>query len=427
MFASAWTTDRFRAAVLIVLGAFASYAMLNSQAFAQKVDISPKAKKAAKAADDKNKKDKADDENKSDIYTVPDGKPEELMEYVNKVLSRKAAQSAEDKEEHLKKASASAAQALDKVLANEDATDQQLKQAAEMKLQVMGLQVRLGDETAEKRMNEFMASLAKDKRPVLAEMGRQFSLILDAKKILGDPDAATREDRIKLIDKTVAFATEGKLQTENLQLAMQILSAMQDAVPQDAAKAYVQLSKELAKSDDDSLVDLGKQFEASARRLNLVGNPIKIDGETIEGEKLDWDQYKGKVLLIDFWATWCGPCIQELPNVKKNYKLYHERGFDVLGISLDDDVKKLKRFVEAQEIPWNNLISPDEDARGWNNPIAKYYGISGIPATVLVDKTGKVVALDVRGPELGRWLKKLIGPADTDSEDEKPEAKDKDE
>jgi peroxiredoxin len=93
--------------------------------------------------------------------------------------------------------------------------------------------------------------------------------------------------------------------------------------------------------------------------------------------------------------------------VKKNYEAYHERGFEVVGISLDQDRAKLEKFIEKEQNPWLTL----HDGAWDDNPVANYYGIVGIPTVILVDKEGKVVSTNARGPELGKLLTELLGPA----------------
>jgi thiol-disulfide isomerase/thioredoxin len=156
----------------------------------------------------------------------------------------------------------------------------------------------------------------------------------------------------------------------------------------------------------------------------LIGNPIELKGTTVDGDEFDWAQYRGKVVLVDFWATWCGPCIAELPNVKETYEKHHEHGFDVVGISLDDDADELKAFIEKREIPWTNLFGTEE-ARGWEHPMARRYGIDAIPATILVDREGKVVTLSARGEELGELVEKLLGSVDQNPEASKEKVGDK--
>jgi len=107
------------------------------------------------------------------------------------------------------------------------------------------------------------------------------------------------------------------------------------------------------------------------------------------------EQQKGLV-LVDFWATWCGPCRAELPNVLKTYQKYHAKGFEIVGISLDDDQAKLTAFIKQQNMVWPQFF----DGQGWQNKLAVKYGVESIPATFLLDGTGKIIGKDLRGEEL---------------------------
>jgi len=115
-------------------------------------------------------------------------------------------------------------------------------------------------------------------------------------------------------------------------------------------------------------------------------------------------------VLVDFWATWCPPCLKELPNLRQTYKTYHPRGFDVVGISLDHARAPLMRFLDQQKLPWVCLY--DEGPEKGVHPLATYYGIRSIPTAILVDREGRVVSLNARGPELRRLLEKYLGPAE---------------
>ena len=118
------------------------------------------------------------------------------------------------------------------------------------------------------------------------------------------------------------------------------------------------------------------------------------------------------MVLVDFWATWCGPCIAEIPNVKSNYNKYHTRGFEVVGISLDHDQRSLQRFVERESLPWVQLFdNTGKSKQGWQHPMAARYGVAAIPAAFLVDQQGKVISMSARGPELEHALEKLLGKA----------------
>jgi thiol-disulfide isomerase/thioredoxin len=142
----------------------------------------------------------------------------------------------------------------------------------------------------------------------------------------------------------------------------------------------------------------------------------------VDGRKVDLKDYRGKVVLIDFWATWCGPCIAELPNIKKVYADYHAKGFEIVGISLENAKlapsdtpeqgaaklaaakKILNDFTAKEEMPWPQFF----DGTHWKNPYAKQYAITGIPAMFLLDQSGKIVTTTARGEKLEIEVKRLL-------------------
>jgi thiol-disulfide isomerase/thioredoxin len=137
----------------------------------------------------------------------------------------------------------------------------------------------------------------------------------------------------------------------------------------------------------------------------LMGKPIDLQGYTVDGTQTDLSQYKGKVVLVDFWATWCGPCRAEIPNILKNWDNYHNDGFEVIAVSVDEDLDALKAFVGEEKPPWT--VVADNHPKNKKSMAAKF-GIRGIPAFILVGKDGKVAAVHCRGERLGKHLAQLI-------------------
>ena len=114
--------------------------------------------------------------------------------------------------------------------------------------------------------------------------------------------------------------------------------------------------------------------------------------------------FKGKVVLLDFWATWCGPCVKEMPNVKRLYDRFKGKDFVLLGISLDSDRSALNSFLRKNGIDWSILF----DGKGWKNRIAVLYGVRAIPFTVLVDRSGVVRKVGLRGTELENAIAAML-------------------
>ena len=154
--------------------------------------------------------------------------------------------------------------------------------------------------------------------------------------------------------------------------------------------------EEVVKAADASAEDKAeaeKALKTIKTMAELKSKPLDIKFTAVDGREVDLSKMRGKVVLIDFWATWCGPCVAELPNVLKAYKELHPKGFEIVGISLDSDKGKLESFVKDKGMEWPQFF----DGKGWKNEIATTYDIHSIPAMWLVDQKGMVIDTAARG------------------------------
>ncbi|PWL29495.1 MAG: hypothetical protein DCO96_06975 [Fluviicola sp. XM-24bin1] len=125
-----------------------------------------------------------------------------------------------------------------------------------------------------------------------------------------------------------------------------------------------------------------------------------------DGQMLSLSDLRGNVVLLDFWASWCGPCRRENPNVVALYEKYKDKGFTVMSVSLDKDKAKWLAAIEKDNLTWPNHVS---DLQFWQSKAAKLYGVTGIPFTVLIDQEGKIIRTKLRGPQLEEELSRILG------------------
>lgn len=126
--------------------------------------------------------------------------------------------------------------------------------------------------------------------------------------------------------------------------------------------------------------------------------------KSIQGNTIQLSDFHGKIILIDFWASWCGPCRRENPNMVKLYQEYHKNGLEILGISLDTDTKKWAKAIEKDNLTWNHVC----DFQKWNCSLVEKYAVKGVPYTVLIDRQGKIIASGLHGIELKRRISKAL-------------------
>lgn len=243
-----------------------------------------------------------------------------------------------------------------------------------------------------------------EKNPGANDKDRALSMIVTAHLGLGDftpvPDLLTQR-----------YEAQPKGEGADLDLIIgEILQPMVESSlasnQRDKAKAFVTKFK-----TDFATHPAASQISQVADQISAdllmpgVGDEMKIAFTDLNGKGVDLAKMTDKVVLVDFWATWCGPCVAEMPNVIAAYHQHKEKGFEVIGISLDEDKAAVEKFVADNQMPWPQYF----DGKGWENELVKHFGIRGIPATFLVGKGGKIIASNLRGAELETAIKKALG------------------
>lgn len=149
--------------------------------------------------------------------------------------------------------------------------------------------------------------------------------------------------------------------------------------------------------------ELAREYKVRANPTLAFKGKVLPDFSSVvdlNGEPISLTDYRGKVVLLDFWAVWCVPCVAEMPNIRAVYKKYHSKGFEVIGVSFDRDETVLREFIKENQLPWRQIFAGEKQS----SPVAQKYRIRGIPAQFLISRDGKVISVDARGSRLDKLV-----------------------
>lgn len=223
--------------------------------------------------------------------------------------------------------------------------------------------------------------------------------------------STTDEEKIALQDHYVSIITQQSVRIRNtlskhkdcLMSAFLVTYFDQDFV------TYISLYEEIRDAlkplyPESSFVQHIDQKIASSLAPGMMAPEIAMNN--VEGKEIKLSSLRGKVVMIDFWASWCGPCRRENPNVVALYEKYHDAGFEIYSVSMDRKKEDWVGAIEKDGLIWPNHVS---DLRGWTSSGGAVYGITSIPATVLIDAQGRIIAKNLRGSELAYKLQEIFG------------------
>jgi len=209
----------------------------------------------------------------------------------------------------------------------------------------------------------------------------QYELALDSE--------APMEARVKAL--LMFYLASSYIQTEEFDKAEKMYQRVLDETPSENSEIIKAVREEMKN------LEIKKRLTVGSPAI-----PFPKGARNLSGDKIAIKDYSGKVILLDFWATWCKPCLNEMPHVKDIYQEYHDDGFEIIGVSLDRTRENLVSYVEQNDIGWPQIY----DGRGGR--IASSYAVSAIPSTFLLDREGRIVEKNLRGKALEEAVGKLF-------------------
>lgn len=235
-------------------------------------------------------------------------------------------------------------------------------------------------------MKEFNAASPNDPRRWQAALfDAEF---VEFRKILhlGNPGNA-----LDMLNEIVQASDADKVTKSDASAIMVMLRADEVSESKLTEEEWTKMAEAHLKAHPDSRYNAGiaSQMEGYRVRADLKSKPLELKFTALDGSEVDFTKLRGKVVVVDFWATWCGGCVAQLSSVQKVYEQYHKKGLEIIGISLDEDKSKLEKFLKDRGMTWAQHF----DGRDGGNTIASHYGIRAIPEIWVVNKKGMVVTI----------------------------------
>jgi hypothetical protein len=306
------------------------------------------------------------------------------------------------------------------------AKDEPLRVAAmELRLNALWVLSGEGDESSRREFLQFASESAEGAQPQAARTAMRLAMDFH----LRDLEKGKRTDAkpiVELVKKHLSSPRDsdpsgGGLSVNDLAVAIHRLSQLEQlGLVADARALHKEVQSAFAGAGEELQAESQRQLESIGIRLNLVGKPLLIEGRLSDGRALDWDAYRGKVVLVDFWTSWGSQNEQEqvnqakarvapaeagtdseseilstLDRIRRLYEKHHADGFEVIGVNLEKVPGDIERFLSAENLPWPNVVNLPGAARGTIEPNAARSGVESPPMSVLVDRFGRVVKVGI--------------------------------
>lgn len=350
----------------------------------------------------------------ADPYAVPEGTDEKTLDlFISRITKMDPAEPTEAGiVTHFEKIDDAVSEILTRPI-----SDDLFANVAQLRFQLVSLLGELQAKSASTREAAYLKLLSESPRPAAKALLERAQMQNRLMKFASE-DPAAQQAMIDEVAKALTSLSADQVNELDLQtdVALDIGTILERANSPLTLAAYRTFSEALKTRNDPRLASVQQQLDRNILRLELPGKKIELVSKTLTEAPFDIKQYEGKVVLIDFWATWCEGCMQEVPEVEALYRAYHDKGLEIVGVNADEDREIALRFTKKRQIEWVNL---HEEPRMPTelSPISSRFGISMYPTMILVDQTGKIVTVQIGGlhgnsgnTTIQAELEKLLGP-----------------